>query len=133
MAKTYLLAGSCFSLSVGRFHVTPNCSICSGEGPGTACVDSGSRSRHAGLGFAGGGAAAAASAEDHLLAQIGVDCRESCDTLSCRNGRATSRQLAIVLCCVVAQWVGPERSSACGWQLQKFGMVGRRDLLGRQR
>lgn len=93
-AVSYLLLGSWNFLSAARFLGFLNSSICSGDGPGASCVESGSRSRYAAC--VSTGAAAAASAEYHLLGQSGLDCRDICETRSCRSGRTVSLQLAIL-------------------------------------
>lgn len=96
----YLLLGSWYFLSAARFLGSLNSSICSGVGPGAACVDCCSKSRKAGI---SAGAAAAASAEYHLHVLQGVACLGICDIRTCRKGRVTSRQVAMLLAYVVAR------------------------------
>lgn len=93
-AGSYLLLGSWNFLSSARCFGFLNSSICSGDGPGACCVESGSRSRYAA--GVSTGAAAAASAEYHLRGQSGLGCRDICETRSCRSGRTVSLQLAIL-------------------------------------
>lgn len=97
--KSYLFAGNWYFRLWARFHGCLYSSSCSGVGPGAPNEDSASTSCN-GDSTTGGGAAAAASAEYHLrLAQTGAHGCDICCILSCRNGRATSRQLVIFVVC----------------------------------
>lgn len=119
-AGSHLLLGSWNFLSSARFLGFLNSSICSGDGPGASCVESGSRSRYAA--GVSTGAAAAASAEYHLRGHSGLGCRDICETRSCRSGRTVSLQLAIlfgVSRCSIG-WRSYVRSSVSLSKLQNF-------------